>query len=228
MIVTTLKGNIIKIIILGSKVLIIVCLIFGTFQTFGDLRSNALILQVEALGFRNKDFISLTFKKNSVELVTNTSGPVSKNKSVRLGKFTKPLDTELKLLKRQVQFYHTLVAKTKSPVDLSALIKATGFRSTASTPHQPIIKLNGKKLNTNSPYFADLMRVFNNALSDKDKWSCVRCASYKKSKKSIQRIVRANGQKSKNKSFQHRDLECRRLNKSQLECIDKQFGLFRI
>ena len=217
-----------KIIILGFKVLIIVSVIFGTSQAFSDSKPNTLVLQVEALGFRNKDFISLTFRTNSIELVTNTSGPVSKNKSVRLGKFTKPLNTDLQFLKRRLQFYHTLVAKTKSPVDLSGLIKATEFRSVASTPHQPTIKINGKKLNTKSPYFADLMRVFNEALSDKDKWSCVRCASYKKSKKSIQRVIRAKGRKPKSRSFRQRSLECRQLNKTQLECIDKQFGLFRI
>ena len=217
-----------KPIILGFKALIIVSVILGTSQALSDSKSNALVLQVEALGFRNKDLISLTFRKNTVELITNTSGPVNKNKSVRLGKFTKPLNTDLQFLKRRLQFYHTLVAKTKSPVDLSGLIKATGFRSIANTPHQPIIKINGKKLNTNSPYFADLMRVFNEALSDKDKWSCVRCASYKKGKNSIQRVVRAKGKKPKNRSFRQRSLECRQLNKTQLECIDKQFGLFRI
>ena len=217
-----------KLTIPRFKTFIIASVIFAASQVFSDSKLNTLTLQVEALGFRNKDFISLTFRKNSVELVTNTSGPVSRNKSVRLGKFKKPLNTDLQFLQRRLQFYHTLVAKTKSPVDLSGLIKATGFRSVASTPHQPIIKINGKKLNTSSPYYADLMRVFNEALSDKGNWSCVRCASYKKGKKSIQRVVRAKGQKLRRKSFQHRDLECRRFNKSQLECIDKQFGLFRI
>ena len=161
-----------KIILLGLRALIIISVVFGSSQSFGDLELDILGLQVEALGFRNKDVISITFKKNSVELVTNISEPVSRNKSVRLGKFKKPLTTDLQFLKKQLQFYHTLVAKTKSPVDLSGLIKATGFRSTASTPHQPVIKLNGKKLNTNSPYFSDLMKIFNDTLSNKNSWSC--------------------------------------------------------
>ena len=217
-----------KYILTGLKTSIILCIVFSSFQALSDSKSNTLILQVEALGFRNKDVISLTFRKNTVELVTNTSGPVSKNKLVRLGKFSKPLSTEFQFLKRQLQFYQTVIAKTKSPVDLSGLIKATGFRYTASTPHQPVIKLNRKKLHTNSPHFADMMRVFNEAISNKDKWTCMNCASYKKIKNSIQRIVRVKGQKPKSRSFRQKNLECRSLNKTQLECIDKQFGLFLI
>ena len=41
-----------KPIILGFKALIIISVIFGTSQALSDSKSNALVLQVEALGFR--------------------------------------------------------------------------------------------------------------------------------------------------------------------------------
>ncbi len=201
-----------------------------------------LILQYEVSHSRNRDQISLIFRENKVELVTNTSS-YQERKNVKLGRFQSPLTAKLKTLKKQIAQYYVQMQKT---MPLSALIKDPRFQSEFN-PHAPILRINEEEINNNHPYFDSLFSIIYKIWEQK--WICVECATYKKGKNKILRISKRSisnlnnkssaaktkgskkikdSQKIEKKTFSKKQLNCYPKENDKVECVDLQFGIFEI
>ena len=204
-------------------------------------KERPLVLQWEVSHPRNKDQISLIFRKEYVELVTNTSS-YQKEKVVLLGQFKSPLTSELKKLKNKIKLYYIQLQKT---VPVSSLIKDSRFQqASAVNPHAPVLRINEEEIKDEQAYFSSLSKVIYKVW--KHKWICMECASYKKQKKNIIRTVKKL--KSKNvtsvnikgsgkakeqwetstQKFPIKIFNCVSVGKSKIECIDPKFGIFKI
>ena len=208
------------------------------------LRSSSnekpLVLQWKVSHPRNTDHISLIFRQNSVELVTNTSS-YQAGKIVHLGRFESPLNAKLKELKDQVNRYYNQLKKT---VPLSSLIKDSRLRPSID-PHAPVLYINEEEIKNEQAYFKPLANIIYTVW--KHKWTCIECASYSKERKSVVRTVKKIKSEPKSKKggekkersevkkqwkkdkqkFSKKLLNC--LPKGEkIECIDPQFGIFEI
>lgn len=211
-------------------------------------RKPPLTLQWEVSHPRNTDQISLIFRETTVELVTNTSS-YQKGKIVWLGRFDSPLTLDLKDLKEQVGRYYNRLQKT---VPLSSLIKDPRVRP-AVDPHAPVLRINEEEISDKHPYFKPLASIIYQVW-EKD-WLCIECATYKKKRKSIVRTVKRksvsktvrksnlssqsdnkkaqseslkNQWKKSHQSFPKKLLDCVPKGNKKVECIDPQFGIFKI
>ena len=200
-----------------------------------------LVLQWEVSHPRNTDQISLIFRKDTVELVTNTSS-YQKDKKVHLGQFESSLTLELKDLKEQIGHYYNRLKKT---VPMSSLIKDSRIRPTVD-PHTPVLRISEEEIQTGHPYFEPLASIIYQVWERE--WLCVECATYKKKHKSIVRTVKklksnlketmdqekVQSKSSKNqwekskRSFSKKLLNCVPKGKKKIECIDPKFGIFEI
>ena len=205
------------------------------------LDKRPLVLQWEVSHSRNTDQISLIFREKTVELVTNTSS-YQKGKVVRLGRFESPLTVELKDLKDQVGRYY---ARLKKTVPLSSLIKDPRVQASVD-PHAPVLRISEEEIQSGHAYFKPLALIIYQIWERE--WTCVECATYKKTRKSIIRTVKklkqglkrsadkkkAHGKISKNQwnerkqNFSKKLLNCIPKEKKRVECIDPQFGIFEI
>ena len=198
--------------------------------------TKPLVLQWEVSHTRNTDQISLIFKQNHVELVTNTSS-YQTGKTIRLGWFKTSMNPELELIKEQIKQYFT---QLKNTIPISNLIiKDSRFQPTVD-PHAPILRINEKKVHKKHPYFKPAAKIIHEAW--KRKWTCVECATYKKKKKSIIRTVKKLQAESQNKQGKKEKikweetkqtlvkklLNCISKEKKKEECVDPQFGIFEI
>ena len=206
---------------------------------FSDKRP--LTLQWEVSHPRNTDQISLIFRQDIVELVTNTSS-YQKGKTAQLGRFETPLNAELKALKAQLEWYYMQLKKT---VPLSSLIKDSRFRPIVD-PHAPVLYINEEKVqNSEAPYFKSLASIIYKVWERR--WVCIECAFYKKKRKSIIRTVKRLKKDSnretavvqgrskvrkkwetRRQKFSKKLLDCIPKGKNKVECIDPQFGIFEI
>ena len=206
--------------------IIIICFIGEVSSGFAR---EPLVLQITMSHPRNLDQTLLIFRKNAVNLVTNRSQMRKDRKSqpAQLGQFTTPLNNNLKLFKRKVELYHQLLRSRKKAINLSEILKKSGRRKPASLRHShaPIIHLNKKEINHTHSYFRPLMNVLND-LRDRD-WRCTTCVQYRKGKKgSIVRTVKVQNKKPVRHVFSRKDFKCRSVNKTLMECVDPEFGLF--
>ena len=200
-----------------------------------------LVLQWEVSHPRNTDQISLIFREKTVELVTNTDS-YQKGKVARLGRFESSLTVELKDLKDQVGRYY---ARLKKTVPLSSLIKDPRVQASVD-PHAPVLRISEEEIQRGNAYFNPLASIIYKVWERE--WTCVECATYKKTRKSIVRTVKklkpnlnkkaderkASGKPSKNQweerkqSFSKKLLNCIPKGKKKVECIDPRFGIFEI
>ena len=198
-----------------------------------------LVLQWKVSHPRNTDRISLIFRQDTVELVTNTSS-YQKDKIARLGRFTSPLNTSLKKVKSQVSRYYIQLKKT---VPFTSLIKEARFKPPVN-PHAPVLSINEEKIRYGQPYFKSMADIIYKVWEYQ--WTCMECASYKKEKKSIIRTMKrrpsdlkteTTSKKSgavKNqwdiskKRFSKKWLNCIPKGKKKVECVDPEFGIFEI
>ena len=204
-----------------------------------NANKKPLVLQWEVSHPRNTDQISLIFREKKVELVTNTSS-YQKGKGVSLGRFESSLNPELKELKEQVGRYY---AHLKQTVPLSHLIKDPRVQAKVD-PHAPVLRISEEKIPRKHPYFKPMALIIYQVWEKE--WTCVECATYKKTRKSIVRTVKklkskkktgkkkASGKTSKTQwdksrqSFPKKLFNCVPKGKKKVECIDPRFGIFEI
>ena len=217
------------------KILLLIGLVYTllSFQarSLATTKARPLVLQIEMSNPRTIYQTSLIFRKKIVEFVTNVSQiPVKKN-TTRLGRFYKPLNKRLQIRKEQIQAYKRLLSlRKRDAIDLSKILKATGASSFQTNPHAPVIRIGGDgkaiEVKTGHPYFEPLRRILSHIRNDD--WSCISCAEYKKKGKSIVRVIKEKGRKPASNIFSRQTFQCFSLNKSQIECLDSQFGLFKL
>lgn len=206
-----------------------------------DKKNKPLVLQRMVSHSRNTDQISLIFRENKVELVTNTS-TWQKSKTPRLGWFESSLTSSLKSFKRRLQWYYI---RLKQTVPFSSLIKDRRFQP-SHTPHAPVFRLNTKEVKEGGSFFKELEDIIQQI--GNQNWVCVECATYQRHKKGIVRVARKqtgiSNQKKDNQPKQNKkesarwlvqrkilskkSLNCIRKTKSRWECVDEKFGIFEI
>ena len=208
-------------------------------DTFSSFDRKPLILQWEVSHLRNRDQISLIFRQQSVELVTNTSS-YQKGRIVRLGHFQSPLNPKLKVMRGQIQQYYIQLKET---IPLSSLIKDPRFQPPID-PHAPVLRINEEKIQSQQTHFKPLAQLIYSVWDRK--WTCVNCVLYEKQKKSIVRTTKKMKSELKTKipykvnneaikkwettkqTFSKQQLDCVQKSKNKVECIDPQFGIFEI
>ena len=200
-----------------------------------------LVLQWQVSHSRNTDQISLIFRQDTVELVTNTSS-YQKGKKVRLGRFQSPMNPEWQELKKRIELLYVQLRKT---VPISAIIKDSRVQPQVD-PHAPILRINEEQIQREHPYFEPMADIIYQIWEKK--WSCVECAIYTKKSQYIMRTVRtlnpdfketAKSKKSPLKKskgqwkvtkqrFAKKRLNCVPKGRNKIECIDWRFGIFEI
>lgn len=198
-----------------------------------------LVLQWEVSHPRNTDQISLIFREEGVEMVTNTSSYQDK-KPVQLGRFYSPWTREFQNLKTQI---HTSHQQQKERTSLfSVVAEQTGLRKNPR-PHRAVLRINGEEWQEGDKNFASLSQVIFSLWTRE--WKCLECAVYKRQKNSIVRTLKRSsflqegewvtppGEKEKvhqsRKVFSKKSLNCLPVNsESDLECVDPQFGIFEL
>ena len=211
-----------------------------------------LVLQWEVSHVRNTDQISLIFRKNKVEWVTNSSQKASE---ARLGHFSAPLTPQTQVLKDKVQKYYHQFKKT---VPVSSLITDPRFPK-AVEPHDPVLRINEENIPHGHPAFQALADIIHGGIPQK-KLECVACALYKarlpnkakpvqeksgkpptaktagdhhisslnKSDIKILRILKRKTKTVEEKTFSAKDFNCVLKGKAKMECVDPQFGIFEV
>ena len=125
-----------------------------------------LILQMEVSHPRNTDQISLIFKGNKVQLVTNTSS--YQKGRVRLGVFHHPLNGKLTALRNSIEQYRQRLQKNPPKESLHI-------------PHAPVLYINEQEIRHGHPYSKALKRIFYKVWDTP--WRCTTCAEYTKKTK---------------------------------------------
>ena len=189
---------------------------------------------------RNTDQIGLIFRTKSVELITNTSS-YQTGRIAQLGRFKASLTPELKDLKQKVGRYYNQLKKT---VPLSSLIKDSRLQTTGVVdPHAPTLWINKEQVDYEHSYFKPLANIIYKIWDHK--WSCMECAIYRQEKESVVRVlkirslqikteVKAKNSKAKKQWEIRRQriskklLDCVSKDKNKVECVDPQFGIFKI
>ena len=180
---------------------------------------------------RNTDQIGLIFRKKSVELITNTSS-YQEGRMARLGRFKSPLTPELKDLKAKVNRYYNQAKRT---VPLSSLFKDSRLPAgMIDDPHAPILFINKERIDYQHDYFKPLSSIIYKIW--KHKWLCMKCAIYTQEKESVLRVVKARSKGKKRKQLKKTSeqripkklLDCSPRGKRKVECVDPQFGIFKI
>ena len=201
---------------------------------------QVLVLQWEVSHSRNTDQISLIFREEVVEMVTNTSSWQDRE-PVRLGRFYSPYTRELQNLKAQIHSSH--LHRQRSASLLSMVAQKTGLK-TPPHPHRPVLRINGEEWQEGDKNFAPLLRVISSSWSRE--WKCLECAVYERQNKSIVRTFKKSsflqdgevlippGKKTethqtRTKVFSLKSLGCRSGEEGRpLECVDPQFGIFEL
>ena len=194
-----------------------------------------LVLQWEISHARNTDQISLIFRQETVELVTNTS--FKTKEPPRLGSFSIPRSSNSKILEKRIYQYYI---RLKNTIPIASLIKGRKTQPPIH-PHAPMLYINDQKIHHEHIYFKPLKDILFQEIKNK-KWNCQECATYKllnykspKTKKQktikkepsikIQRTVQKNG-KTTTQAFTKKEFNCRTQGKTGWECVDPEFGIF--
>ena len=200
-----------------------------------SLQKRPLVFQYEISHSRNTDQISLVFRDHQVELVTNTNS-YQQGKKISLGRFQSPMDTELRELKTRIGLYY---ARLKGTISMLSLMADSRLKP-AVEPHAPILRINEEEIQYDHPHFKSLVNIIYEIWGRK--WTCIECATYQKEKDVIIRVhkklkarIEEKTVSKQQESFQTikqtiptRLLNCVSKNKSKMECIDPQFGIFEI
>ena len=189
-----------------------------------------LVLQIEISHPRNVDQTSLIFREKTVEFVTNSFQVSSQQKSPKflLGRFQATFNNDFKTLRKQiVSIRNNLISKNKKRATDSKAKKNEPFQL---VPHAPVIYIGGNDtsltIRENDTHFESLRGILFK-IRDQN-WECILCAKYKKRGKSITRTVEKENQKAISRTFSKEDLKCVSLDGDRIECIDPQFGIFKL
>ena len=198
--------------------------------------TQALVLQIEISHPQNVDQESLIFKKDRVEFVTNVFHSNKGSPQPRLGQFSHPYNNVLNLLKRQVLAYRKMIdnrnKRSATPAMIAEIQQKTGHTLTRQH-HRAVIRIaqSGENIEIehSHPHFTLLADIFRE--TKKMSWSCLSCAEYKKEGSHILRIVKRKNRVLTSKKFSPDKLKCyrnKRKDNAVMECIDHQFGIFKI
>ena len=189
-----------------------------------------LIFQYSVSHHRNHDEISLVFREDVVDLVTNTS--TYQPDPVRLGWLRNPMNTHFTLLRDRLRIYHAMFGNTVSVLEL--LLNDPDFAPYAHllapevVPHAPVLRLNDEEIAHDDAYFEGLVTIFDEIWEEE--WSCVDCATYRAVGDVIVRTrTREGGERSELEVPASR-VDCISAGHggSRIECVDPEFGIFDI
>ena len=186
---------------------------------------------------RQSDRIAVVLKQDTVHLAVNTSSFQKKGQKIRLGIFQSALTPQLKVFKESVQEIYNRLQKT---VPMSSVIKMDKRFQAQPDPHAPVIHINKEKIEQGHFAFKTLESLIYKIWENK--WKCVRCAFYTRGKNFIQRTLydplpaeeqnsskKSTSQWKKiNKKFSQKQLKCRPKGKKKIECVDPEFGIFKL
>ena len=144
--------------------------------------ASPLVLQYEASHVRNKDQISLIFRKTTAELAVNTSSWQTGPKP-RLGRFGSDLTPGLKSIKQQIERAY---ARRRRTVPALSLIKHPRFRP-RPRPHAPVLRVGSEEIKEGSPHFKPLAEIIRGVWQAAG-WTCLECAVYQARGNKILRI----------------------------------------
>lgn len=215
----------------------------NTTPVYSKTSQRPLILQWEVSHSRNTDQISLIFRQNTLELVTNTSiYQTPREKTITLGYFQSPMNPQLKKIKKDIETSYNYLKQT---VPVLSLIKDSRLQIPFN-PHAPVMRINEEEISSRDSRFKTLTSIISRIW--KQDWICIDCAIYKKKKKSIIRTVKKlkspetlshfnkikknsknkNQWETKTKKFSRNSLNCIPQGKRSWECIDPKFGIFEM
>ena len=185
-----------------------------------------LTLQWEASHSTGLHQISLIFRKDRVDLFTNTS-LWQDARSPRLGHFTSLLNEKWQIERERIGAYLSLL-KERPPVNTKDSLLNGNFPKGVlnliqKNPHAPIIRLNGYEMREKNSYFPALKGVF--PLLWKNQWSCTDCVVYRvHPKKGIKRQRISKSENTSKALFSREQMRCYSINKKLLECADTHGG----
>ena len=189
-----------------------------------------LIFQYSVSHHRNNDEISLVFRKEVVDLVTNTS--TYQQDPVRLGWLRNPMTKHFTLLRDRLRIYHAMLGDTVSVLELLLndpdLAPYAHLLTPEVVPHAPVLRINDEEIEHDDAYFEGLVTIFDEVW--KEVWSCVDCATYRAVGDVIVRTrTREGGERSETKIPASR-FDCIPVGHggSRIECVDPKFGIFEI
>ena len=204
-------------------------------HSFAYTEEKPVVLQWRASHPRYTDSVVIVFNPGRLQMAVNTSLFQKKNQQPRLGVFQTVAIPRLQLFKEEVlQIYNRL----KSTVPLSSMMKIDQHFQPQSDPHAPVIYINKEKIKQDHFDFkllaGHIYKIWEH------QWRCIECAFYKKSKKSITRVSykpapvqEKNMSKRKKiirtkKRFSQKQFKCISQGKNRVECVDPEFGIFKI
>ena len=171
---------------------LLVC--FSPRTTTGIEDEWPMVLQYQALHFRNTDEISLVFRQDTVQLVVNTDSWQKETMPSLLGVFEARYDIDLSILKDRLEIYRDIhteygVEYRDYYTQFPTLMDIPEFRSmVAPDPEAPIISIGGKEVSSGYDYYETLFEVIRSVWDHQ--WSCVHCASYRIQGDSIVRAIK--------------------------------------
>ena len=193
-----------------------------------------LVLQWEVSHSLNVDQTSLIFRQDTVELVTNTHSYQSGDE-VRLGWFQSPMNADLERLQHEVRHYYDVLKETIPMSDLLKDMIPDELMAPRVMPHAPAVRINEEGLQRGHPFYEPVARIIHRAWELKDTaWICVDCATYKRVDGFVVRTTRKMLDENKKQwevkeqTFPLELLDCFPIGGSQIECVDSQFGIFRL
>lgn len=171
--------------------------------------------------------VSLVFKKNRVDLFTNThlwQGELSP----RLGHFTSTLNEKWRVERDRISIYLSSL-KERPPIDNSRFLMKANFPEgmkelIQDNPHTPVVWLNGYGVREEEEdvIFSALEGIL--SLVWKNKWSCVDCVIYKPHRGNIERQRIKENEKADKVLFSPEQMKCYPIKNKWLECTDAYGG----
>ena len=189
-----------------------------------------LIFQYSVSHHRNHDEISLVFRDDVVDLVTNIS--TFQPAPVRLGWLRNPMNTHFTLLRDRLRIYRERLGSTVSVLELLLddpdLAPYAHLLEPEVVPHAPVLRLDEEEIAHDHPYFEGLVPIFDEVWDEE--WSCVDCATYRAAGDVIVRTrTREGGERSEIELLASL-MDCIAVGHggSTIECVDREFGIFGI
>lgn len=198
---------------------------------------DPLTLMWQVSHSRNKDMIAVTFRQDTVQLTVNTSSFQKKGQKVRLGLLQSKITPQLQSFREQILEISNRLQKT---VPLSSIMKIDKRFQSQPDPHAPVIYVNKEKIKQSDPDFKPLEKLFYKIWENK--WKCVNCSFYTRKNNLIQRTLynptsieeQSSSKKSPSqwrktkKNFSRKQFKCIAQGKKKIECVDPEFGIFKI
>ena len=189
--------------------------------------SDSILLQIENHRPRSMDQVSVIFDLKEITLVSNTD-----RFSNDLGQFQVKMTPRFVLLKRQVVAYKKMLANRHKATDM--VIRNISRALNSSLDGHPkgdsISVSSGGEVYTiprGHRYFPPLQGIIVDIMDAKKK-KCILCATYTKEGESLTRVVYKLGKRPETKTFSKEQFRCHESAEKQWECLDGEFGIFRI